>query len=99
AFSACTTRLEKPHCGKSGVPFMNNTTGDPSMVVLIRSITSIFLPPTSLVATHSAAPANQSAYDEFVCHHARNVVDAARERDRTITRRGAVHGAAQGHHA
>ncbi len=25
----CTTAAEKPHCGNTGVPFMNSTTGLP----------------------------------------------------------------------
>ena len=38
---APTVCAEKPHCGKSGVPFMNSTTGAEFSSALIRSITSI----------------------------------------------------------
>jgi hypothetical protein len=38
AFRASHVRIEKPHCGKSGVPFIKITTGFLSRVLLIRSI-------------------------------------------------------------
>src|SRR5207237_1283033 len=41
ARSAATVCAENPHCGKSGVPFMNSTTGLEPSSVLIRSTTSI----------------------------------------------------------
>src|SRR5690606_38087953 len=41
AFSACEVRLEKPHIGNCGVPFMNNTIGCAPSVSLMRSMTSI----------------------------------------------------------
>src|SRR5262249_40640868 len=34
----CTTVAEKPHCGKTGVPFMNKTTGLSSICCLMRSL-------------------------------------------------------------
>src|SRR3954470_12020046 len=37
-------RLEKPHCGKSGVPFMNSTTSLFFTTSSIRSRTSVMLP-------------------------------------------------------
>src|SRR5687768_9948256 len=40
ARSAATACAEKPHCGKSGVPFMNSTAGLLPMWVLIRLSTS-----------------------------------------------------------
>src|SRR5215469_8012814 len=44
ARSAATVCAEKPHWGKSGVPFMNNTTGLEPSSALILSTTSIALP-------------------------------------------------------
>src|SRR5437879_9020006 len=41
ARSAATVCAEKPHCGKSGVPFMNSTTGLEESSDLILSTTSI----------------------------------------------------------
>src|ERR1700739_5143379 len=41
ARSAATVCAEKPHCGKSGVPFMNSTTGLEESSALILSTTSI----------------------------------------------------------
>src|SRR5262249_27206868 len=41
ARSAATVCAENPHCGKSGVPFMNSTTGAEPSSVLILSTTSI----------------------------------------------------------
>src|ERR1700733_8325609 len=41
AFSAATVCAEKPHCGKSGVPFMNSTTGAELSSALIFSSISI----------------------------------------------------------
>src|SRR5215469_17747433 len=41
ARSAATVCAEKPHCGKSGVPFMNSTTGLEPSSALILSTTSI----------------------------------------------------------
>ena len=35
----CTTAAEKPHCGKTGVPFMKSTTGLSVMSCLMRSMT------------------------------------------------------------
>src|SRR5665213_1691694 len=35
----CTTAAEKPHCGKTGVPFMKSTTGWSVMSCLMRSMT------------------------------------------------------------
>src|SRR5437867_3702391 len=45
ARSAATVCAEKPHCGKSGVPFMNSTTGLEESSALILSTTSIFTLP------------------------------------------------------
>ena len=42
-FSTCTTVAEKPHCGNTGVPFMNKTTSVPSTSLLIRSNTVLSL--------------------------------------------------------
>src|SRR5690606_18910529 len=39
ALSACTARLEKPHIGNCGVPFMKRTTGWPSISARMRSST------------------------------------------------------------
>ena len=39
--SAATVWAENPHCGKSGVPFMNSTTGCAAELLRIRSLTSI----------------------------------------------------------
>lgn len=36
----CMLALENPHCGVSGVPFMNNTTGDEAMARSIALRTS-----------------------------------------------------------
>ena len=33
--------LEKPHCGISGVPFMNSTTGAVPMAFSIAALTSV----------------------------------------------------------
>src|SRR5579863_10398895 len=44
ARNAATVCAEKPHCGKSGVPFMNSTTGLEPSSALILSTTSIDLP-------------------------------------------------------
>src|SRR5262249_49962506 len=41
ARSAATVCAENPHCGKSGVPFMNSTTGLELSSALIFSTTSI----------------------------------------------------------
>src|SRR5579863_9242944 len=40
ARSAATVCAENPHCGKSGVPFMNSTTGPELSSALILSTTS-----------------------------------------------------------
>src|SRR3954462_3635918 len=40
ARSAATVCAENPHCGKSGVPFMNSTAGLVEIWVLIRLMTS-----------------------------------------------------------
>src|SRR5579862_3194238 len=37
--STWTTRAEKPHCGKTGVPFMNSTTGLAAISLRMRSKT------------------------------------------------------------
>src|SRR6185437_12090990 len=39
----CTTAAEKPHCGKTGVPFMKSTTGLLVTSCLIRSNTMLFV--------------------------------------------------------
>jgi hypothetical protein len=35
----CTTVAENPHCGKTGVPFMNSTTGGAGHLLAMRSCT------------------------------------------------------------
>ena len=40
-FSAWLARLEKPHIGNCGVPFMNSTIGWPSTSDLMRSMTGL----------------------------------------------------------
>src|SRR5579883_2607131 len=42
ARNAATVCAEKPHCGKSGVPFMKSTTGAEPSSALILSTTSIY---------------------------------------------------------
>src|SRR5690242_16147960 len=37
----CTTAAEKPHCGKTGVPFMNSTTGASVTCWRMRSCTVV----------------------------------------------------------
>src|SRR6185437_8659376 len=57
ARSAATACAEKPHCGKSGDPFMKSTTGLDEICVLMRSITSIFtLQKASWGRAYSAMP-------------------------------------------
>src|SRR5262245_29087177 len=43
ALSARTAVAEKPHCGKSGVPFMYSNTGLAASCDLMRSMTSTFV--------------------------------------------------------
>src|SRR5690242_18133732 len=63
ARSAATACAEKPHCGKSGEPFMKSTTGVEEICALIRSTTSIFtLPkPVQRQAYRGAASLNYGA--------------------------------------
>src|SRR5256885_4304357 len=39
SLSTSTTAAEKPHCGKTGVPFMKSTTSFSAMSCLMRSMT------------------------------------------------------------
>src|SRR5271170_5964946 len=41
---AATVCAEKPHCGKSGVPFMNSTTGLASSVLILSTTSIRYLP-------------------------------------------------------
>src|SRR5207244_4231952 len=56
---------ENPHCGKSGVPFMNNTTGLEASSALILSITSI--------AANLTSPATRSEHLSRPAHGAPHV--------------------------
>src|SRR5690606_3537317 len=46
-FIACTVRLENPHIGNCGVPFMKSTTGWPSISAWMRSETCMSLSPAT----------------------------------------------------
>jgi hypothetical protein len=46
SLSTCTTAAEKPHCGKTGVPFMNSTTSlvSISFLILLVTVLSVIAP-------------------------------------------------------
>src|SRR4030095_7763735 len=75
ALNARTAAAEKPHCGKSGVPFMYSTTGEEDSCDLMRSMTSTDLP--RCLMRPGPAPLFGALTDQtlLLCAHTRPVGD------------------------